>query len=129
MAVEIIEHRQDGGATVVHREMNHGGTVLGNQVTFVTSPSGAVDKNYIRMPCPMCSAVSVHPVGGGAQPYEVQLEFARLWTMRAQSLGIPPAERGWESIKALVCAEVEKMDGPGRCLIADAPPPTDIPQP
>jgi hypothetical protein len=131
VAVEIIEHRQDGGAEVIHTEMGHGGTVLGNRVQFVKNQDGSTNPDYLVMPCPVdgCGAVSTHPIGGGAQPFEVQKEFARLWQMRANELGIPPAQRGWSDIRDLVCAHVEAMDGPGRCLIAHMENPNDGPAP
>jgi hypothetical protein len=127
MAVEIVTHRQDGGAEVIHTEAGHGGIVLGIRVEFARNRDGSVDKNYLTMPCPVCGAVSTHPVGGGCQPVEVQMEFARLWQMRAQELGIPVEQRGWPQIVALVCEAVEAMDGPGRCRIADTTGPDDIP--
>lgn len=127
MAIDIVEHRQDGGALVLHRELGHGGTVLGVAVTFVTRPDGTTDKNYLYLPCPVCGAVSCHPVSGGSNPPEVQKQFARLWQMRAQELGIPVAQRGWNDIKALVCAEVERLDGPNRCFLWGTTGPNDPP--
>lgn len=130
MAIEIITHRQDGGAVVEHREMGHGGIVLGVNVRFVTNPDGTTNADFLLMPCPICAAVSCHPISGGSSGFQNQMEFARLWQMRAQQLGIPPAQRGWASIKQMVCERVWALDGPERtCYILDAPPPTDIPQP
>jgi hypothetical protein len=101
MAVEIIEHRQDGGATVVHTEMNHGGTVLGVNVQFATNPDGSINADYLLMPCPVCDAASVHPIGGGRSPGQSKFfDFQ----MRAQ-VG-DTARSGLEHIKMLVCERV-----------------------
>jgi hypothetical protein len=129
MAVEIVEHRQDGGATVVHREAGHGGVVLGVNVRFLVNPDGTTNADFITLPCPVCGATSVHPVGGGSAPFQNQMEFGRLYTIRAQELGIPPENRGWPDIVALVCSRVEAMDGPGRCMIAHTTGPDDTTPP
>ena len=129
MAVDIVTHRQDGGADVIHREMGHGGTVLGIDVVFATNPDGSTNADYLYLPCPVCGATSCHPIGGGSSPYQNQLEFARLYQMRAQELGIPPDQRGWNDIKALVCERVRLMDGDGRCLIGDTTGPGDTTPP
>jgi hypothetical protein len=128
MAVDIVEHRQDGGALVRHGELGHGGVVLGVNVQFVTRRDGTLDADYLLLPCPVCDAVSTHPVSGGSNPPATQHQFGRLWQMRAEELGIPPEKRGWNDIKMMVCERVWALDGDDRiCYLLNSTGPNDYP--
>jgi hypothetical protein len=65
---------------VIHddaRDGGHGGTIDPATVVHTTSIDGSPNANFLSITCPVCGATSTHPVGGGAQPSQVQQMFAR----------------------------------------------------
>jgi hypothetical protein len=129
MPVRPIDYHPNGDVTVVHDEIGHTGLVPLMEQQFATMPDGSVDEDWIGLACPEvgCGAVSYHPVGGGCSRGLVQKLFAINWQRRAEELGIPPAERGWEAIRDRVCAHADAMDGPGSCRITTMEGPNDPP--
>jgi hypothetical protein len=116
VSVRPVRFEPDGGIEVVHDEAGHGGTVAFADIAFGRNPDGTLNPDFIVLTCPVagCGAVSVHPVGGGAAPGEVQKLFARTVMRRAAALGIPVAQRNWAGIKGRIRARVQAMDGPER---------------
>ena len=105
--------------TVWHDEAGHGGTVAFADLTFSRNPDASVNPRFLNIPCPVCGAVSTHPIAGGATPKQIQFLFALIYRRRAVALGIPVGQRTWDAIKTRVRAAVETMDGPGRWQIDD----------
>ncbi|HEV8639439.1 MAG TPA: hypothetical protein VG370_34960 [Chloroflexota bacterium] len=129
MSVRPVAFAADGGVTVVHDEAGHGGDVAFASIRFGRKLDGTPDPDWLELPCPACSAVSFHPIGGGASPGAVQKLFARLYLRRAAALGIPVAQRDWAGIKARLRARVEATEGPGRFRLAAMQSEDDEPEP
>ena len=100
--------------TVVHDDAGHQGTIDPAAITHTTNIDGSENHLFLIVPCPVCDAVSTHPVGGGAQPAAVQQMFVQ----KAQQDGCPcGAIIGPDSSaapEAHVRLNVNRMDGPGR---------------
>jgi hypothetical protein len=96
---------------VVHDEMGHTGTIDPATIVHPKNMDGAENHDFLIVTCPVCQAVSTHPVGGGAQKESVQQMFVR----KEVSLGVPPAE-AIADVKARVVAS----DGEGRWALDDA---------
>ncbi len=114
MSVRPIAFDPTGGMTVQHDELNHTGAVAFADVRFGRTLAATVDTDTIELTCPVCGGVSVHPVGGGADPSRIQLLFLRTVMRRAAVLGIPAGQRSFAAIKARIKARAEAQDGPGR---------------
>src|SRR5215831_7096187 len=74
--------------SVVHDDASggaHTGTVDPTTIVHTTDIGGTENHNYLIITCPVCQAVSTHPVGGGAQPQSVQQMFVN----KCQSDGCP----------------------------------------
>ena len=64
--------------TVVHDDAQggaHSGTIDPASIVHTLKVDGTPDHNFLLLTCPVCQAVSTHPVGGGAQPPLVQQLF------------------------------------------------------
>lgn len=119
MSVRPIAFAADGGITVLHDDLGHTGAVAFADMRFGRGPDGAVDPDFLVIACPVCGAVSVHPIGGGCDPVRVQLLFARIYSRRRAALGIPTGAT-WQQIKDRVRTRVEAMDGPRRWRLDNA---------
>jgi hypothetical protein len=127
LAVRPIAFFPNGDIDVVHDETGHTGLVSLMDQEYQVRLDGSVDEDWIGIDCPGCDSRSYQPVGGGCSRGLVQKMFARSWMMRAEELGIPPAERGWPRIRDRVCAHADAMDGPGSCRITGMQGPNDDP--
>src|SRR5215813_8782924 len=101
--------------TVFHDEMNHGGDIDPTEVQYVLNMDGSHNHEYAAVKCPACDLVTIHPVGGGAQPPLVQEMFVRL----AQSDGCQcaadlPGGLPIQLTAGHVKQHCEQMDGEGR---------------
>lgn len=70
----------DGTWTVMHDDApdgSHSGSIAPTSISFGRGVDGGTDYRSILITCPVCGAVSTHPVGGGAQPPLVQEMFVR----------------------------------------------------
>ena len=114
MAVRPIAYDPTGDATVLHDELGHTGAATFATVVFGRLVDGSVDSDVLIVACPVCGAVSCHPIGGGAAPGPVQKLFVRTVLRRAAALGIPVNQRTFAAIKVRVKARVLAMDGPDR---------------
>ena len=93
----------------------HSGSVTPTSVTFTTNPDGSQNPRFLTVTCPVCGAVSTHPIGGGAQPASVQEMFIR----NAVRAGCPcgtkwPAGRVFLLTLAHIRIHANAMDGTGR---------------
>lgn len=101
---------------VVHDEAGHSGTLQPTDVTYTTNMDGSLNHSYANVTCPVCGAVSTHPVGGGAQPSLVQQMFVEKVTAEGcvcpdmLERGALSAEDATAHVKELVTA----MDGKDR---------------
>ena len=100
--------------TVVHDEMGHTGTIDPASIVHTRNMDNSENHNFLVVTCPVCQAVSTHPVGGGAQPLSVQ----QMFVTKAQTDGCPCGQVAAEDPNALaqshVRLQVNRMDGPGR---------------
>lgn len=127
MSVRPVSFDPTGGVGVWDDERGHGGPVAFADVRFGRNADGSVNPDGVDITCPVCGAVSSHPIGGGCDAPRVQLLFARIWLRRAVLLGIPTGERTWAGIKLRVKARVEAMDGPRRWRLENAATEDDVP--
>jgi hypothetical protein len=83
-------------------------------VVHAKNLDGSDNHNFAVVVCPVCGAVSTHPVGGGAQPALVQHMFVTM----AQTDGCPCGQVAATDADALgeshVRLQVNRMDGAGR---------------
>lgn len=104
--------------TVTHDEAGHSGTIDPASITHTQNIDGTENHHFLLVPCPVCGAVSTHPVGGGAQPALVQ----QLFVMHAQSDGCPcgavAAGDNSAAPEAHVRLNCNRQDGPGRWQLA-----------
>jgi len=92
----------------------HQGTIDPTSIVHPANLDGSESHNFLNVTCPVCQAVSTHPVGGGAQPQSVQQMFVN----HVDATGCPcgqvastdPVALGESHIRLLV----NRMDGPGR---------------
>lgn len=98
----------------MHEELSHGGVVAFAAVRFGRDEAGGVNVDVLEVACPVCGALSVHPVGGGADPARIQLLFLRTIRRRRAILGLPVAVGTLAGAKAFVRNRVEAQDGPTR---------------
>lgn len=111
MSVRPVAFDPSGGITVHHDELQHGGTVSLSGVRFGRKVDGTVDTDWISVTCPVCGAISFHPVSGGADAPRIQKLFLRTYLRRAAALGI---QATFAAAKARVKARVQAMDGAER---------------
>ena len=114
MSVRPVSFDTSGGVVVLHDEAGHGGAVAFADIAFGRRGDGVVDPDWLVIVCPVCGAVSMHPIAGGSHPALVQKLFLRTVLRRAAALGIPVGQRTFAAIKARVKARVIAMDGPDR---------------
>jgi hypothetical protein len=107
MAVRPINVLTNGDVEVWHDEANHGGVVDDKDCSFVVSEDGSIDWRYFILPCPLCDSVSIHPVGGGCDPKNVQKLFIK-------KLKVKKPKTKMKNAVDEVRNAVEAMDGPER---------------
>lgn len=114
MSVRPTIFHDNGRIDVWHDERGHGGTVRLADIHHPARLTGADDTRYLMVACPVtgCDSVSVHPVGGGADPERVQALHA---LKRAEQ----DRRRPFGAVLAEIAAEAEAMDGPGRFRLRD----------
>jgi hypothetical protein len=104
----------DGTWTVTHDEAGHTGAIQPTDVVHVQNIDGSDNHNFAVVVCPVCGAVSTHPVGGGAQPQSVQQMFVNM----CQSDGCPCGQVVAGDADGLgeshVRLQVNRQDGMGR---------------
>ncbi|MBO0884828.1 MAG: hypothetical protein J2P17_31755 [Mycobacterium sp.] len=100
--------------TVTHDDAGHSGSIDPTTVQHPLRPDGTPDHNFALVVCPVCGAVSTHPVGGGAQPESVQ----RMFVIACQTSGCPCGQVAADDADAIgeshVRLQVNRQDGPGR---------------
>ena len=108
---------------VVHDDApggSHSGVIDPATIAHTANMDGSENHNFLTVPCPVCGAVSTHPVGGGAQPPLVQ----RLFIIHAETSGCPcgAVQAGDTSAtpEAHVRLNCNRQDGPGRWQPAPA---------
>lgn len=109
MAVRPIAFDPSGGITVSHDDLGHTGTVAFADVRFARNIDNSIHSLFLIITCPVCGAVSTHPVAGGCDAPRVQKLFLRTYLRRAALLGIPAT---FAAAKERVKARVTAMDGP-----------------
>lgn len=80
--------------TVVHDDAfggAHSGTLDPVSITHPLKIDGTLDHSFLLVTCPVCAAVSTHPVGGGAQPLLVQQLFVNRITTNGCACGVVAA--------------------------------------
>lgn len=114
MSIRPVTANPDGSIDVVYDEQGHSGTIPAAEIQWAAKPDGSHDHNFIILNCPDgCGASSIHPVGGGAAPVEVQTMFVKKATLEACACGhIEPGNANVAD--AHMHLQAERMDGPGR---------------
>ena len=113
MSVFISDFKPgDGSWTVTHDDAPggaHSGSIQPADVDFAVGFDGNRDWRGARVTCPVCGAVSTHPVSGGAAPSPVQEMFVR----QARRLGCPcgalPANRPFPLVVAHLKGHVQQL--------------------
>lgn len=103
---------------MLHDDLNHGGDVAFVDVRFGRDIDGSVLVDCIELNCPVCGALSIHPISGGCAPGPVQKLFLRTIIRRAVPLGIPAGQRTLTALKLLVRNRIVTLDGAGRFKLA-----------
>ena len=99
---------------VVHDELGHTGSIQPTDVTYTTNLDGSANHNFASVTCPVCGAVSTHPVGGGAQPESVQQMFVTMCQTNSCPCGQVAATDADALGESHVRLQVNRMDGPMR---------------
>jgi hypothetical protein len=114
MSIYVSEFTSPTEWTISHDDAGHGGSIDPATVQHPLRIDGTPDHNYALVTCPVCGAVSTHPVGGGAAPESVQ----QMFVVMAQTNGCPCGQVAATDADALgeshVRLQVNRMDGPGR---------------
>lgn len=118
MSIRPTRFNADGSIDVWHDEASHGGVILAKHIQFGSQFDGTPNVHSIGLRCPVsgCGSMSVHPVGGGADPEMVQ----RLFVRQYKASKLVPEAKDWASAVATVTAAIVATDGPERVRIADA---------
>jgi hypothetical protein len=93
----------------------HAGAMRESEITHALDIDGSPNHQMASVVCPECGSVSMHPVGGGAQPPLVQELFVRL--VLRDDCPCPDAFSAggtFDLAKEHVKVHTEEMDGPGR---------------
>jgi hypothetical protein len=111
MSIRPIRFNDGGTIDVWHDERAHGGTVKLADITLLG------DNDFLLLKCPVanCNSESLHPVGGGAAPEEVQTLFVHVYK---QSKDLPELNT-WNKSLARVKQRAEALDGVGRFRLED----------
>jgi|SRR5215472_3975799 len=99
---------------VVHDDAGHTGTVDPATIAHTKNVDGTDNHDYLIVVCPVCDAVSTHPVGGGAQPQSVQQMFVNHVTANGCPCGQVAASDPASLGESHVRLQVNRQDGPGR---------------
>jgi len=96
----------------------HGGTIDPSTVKHALNVDGTENHNFLVIVCPMCDSASTHPASGGAQPQSVQ----QMFVTHAQTNGCPCGQVQAGDPTALaeshVRLQTNRLDGPGRWVLA-----------
>jgi hypothetical protein len=122
VSVRPVKFNADGSVDVVHDDAPggpHSGTVTAATLglgAFAQLQSGGQTHNAISLPCPVagCGSVSLHPIGGGAAPAQVQELFVRVVARVGCPCGQLTAGKPILIVQAHVKLQAERMDGVGR---------------
>jgi hypothetical protein len=102
---------------VVHDDASggaHSGTVDPTTIRHTTNIDGTENHNFLMVVCPVCQAVSTHPVGGGAQPASVQQMFVNITDANGCPCGQVQSTDSTALGESHVRLLVNRMDGSGR---------------
>ena len=113
--IRPISWTPGGSLTVWHDERGHGGDVPPASLVFARHPSGAVNLQCLRIPCPApgCDSESLHPVtGDGSCRAMVQRVFGR--RVMAQAAG-----RTWLQARTMVRVLIGQQDGSQERFLLD----------
>jgi len=99
----------------------HVARILPADVVYTINEDGSQNHLYINIPCPVCGAVSVQPVGGGDQPLQVQSMFTLKATNDGCPCGLVGPNRGDSLGQCHVRLLINRMDGVGHWVVP-APP-------
>jgi len=92
MSIHPTEFYEDGSMYVVYDEQQHEGIVTLDQLLPAAPDliTGIIDPTIKGLPCPDgCGDISWHPIGGGADPPNVQEMYVRNFVARE---GMTPIE-------------------------------------
>jgi hypothetical protein len=118
VSIYVSDFKAAGGWTVVHEEAAHQGTIQPTDVVFSKTPDGTPDFRMLLVTCPVCQAVSTHPVGGGAVPPQVQEMFLRTLLRPTDCpCGNLPAGRPLLLTIAHLKTHADQMDHTGRWIV------------
>jgi len=107
----------DGSWTVTHDDAPggaHSGSIQPTDVSFAPAIAGGTEWRTVLITCPVCGAVSAHPVGGGAVPPSVQEMFVRAGRRLGCPCGSLPANRPFGLVISHMKTHVQQTDGPSR---------------
>jgi len=119
MSIRPVRFNADGSIDAVYDEEGHTGTIPAGQVVWAKDVFDRDNHNYIVLVCPDgCGASSVHPVGGGAAPIEVQQLFVDKTQRDGCACGVCAAGDTTALPESHVRLNCNRMDGPGRWTLA-----------
>jgi len=107
MSIRPIKFNADGSVEVWDDDRQHGGTIQPASILYPKNSDGTDDESLLILPCPVCGGCTVHPIGGGCDPENVQRLHAHIRKIRNPT-------RKWADVTAEVRAKADQMDGPGR---------------
>jgi hypothetical protein len=115
MSVRPVNFDADGSIDAVYEELGHSGTIPAAEVVWAAKLDGSHDHNFIVLNCPDgCGASSIHPVGGGAAPVDVQQMFVEKTQRDGCACGQTQPGDTSATPTSHVRLNVNRMDGLGR---------------
>ena len=121
MSIVPITFNADGSIDAISTELGHTGTIAAAEIAWATNPDGSENHNFIVLNCPDgCGASSIHPVGGGAAPPEVQQMFVNKTVRGRCPCGAIALRDQSAAPAAHVRLNCNRLDGPGRWQVPAA---------
>jgi hypothetical protein len=109
MAVRPVSFSM-AGVAVQHDEAGHGGTVVWSLLANAIGTTGTAVATQLDVPCPVCGAVSRHPITGGIAGAIVQRLFA-LWAATHPAVYGLPSRPAATAVRDAVYALIEARGG------------------
>ena len=114
-----------GGWTIAHDDGvggSHDAPVTATDVAFGKQLDGSPDYRLAVVTCPVCGAVSTHPMGGGSAPRSVQEMFVRMLIRVGCPCGALTAGKTPALVIAHARNHVIALEGTGRWQVASIVP-------
>lgn len=99
---------------MLHHEFGHEFDIALADIRYTLGIDGSDQFNFVTTDCLVCDSSSIHPIGGGAAPPDIQLLFSRLIGVKSCPCGVLPDSKPDNLNKSHAKMHCEQMDGKGR---------------